>query len=75
MLLLREQETGQAGPVRSVLLQWRAVIREAHATVVEKKKSCNYGNIQAYTPPNNQNTLHHTHGNIPITEQDDTKSQ
>jgi hypothetical protein len=44
------------GPVRTVLLHWRAAVREAHATALEKKKSWSYGNVHA----TQQNTYYHT---------------
>lgn len=56
-----------AGPVRA-LLQWRADIREAHATVLEKSE-LELGRYTSYMPPNNQHAPpHRIHGDIPITD-------
>lgn len=56
-----------AGPVRSVQ-QWRADIREVHATVLEKKE-LGLREYLSHMPPDNQHTSpHRIHGDTPITD-------
>lgn len=56
-----------AGPVRGVL-QWRADIREVHATVLEKKELelGRYPSLHATRQPTRTTTSHP--GDVPITD-------